>query len=108
MDGPLPCVICGNAPEPVFPDNWGESPDEPPQPYGATIFIAYGQYGSTVFDPPVTDTMDNGTYLQLNICDRCLVRAGAQGQVLLVNRVRRVEHKYYPWTGGDTDGGKSG
>ena len=39
------------------------------QPYGGLAFQSEGHYGSTVFDP-----MD-GTYLEVNICDECLLRA---------------------------------
>jgi hypothetical protein len=39
------------------------------QPYDGLAFQSQGHYGSTVFDP-----MD-GTYLEINICDECLLRA---------------------------------
>jgi hypothetical protein len=64
-----PCLVCGSALEPV-------SPECENQPHYATVFSARGQYGSTVFDP-----MD-GSYLELNVCDRCLLEAAARGQVL--------------------------
>lgn len=69
---PLPCVACGKKlehamPEPLTDDN---------QPYPGTTFHSYGHYGSTVFDP-----MD-GTYLEINVCDECLKKAGEEGKVL--------------------------
>lgn len=62
----LPCFGCGQALSPAL-----EELDHN-QPYGATIFRAHGQYGSTVFDP-----MNWGSgvekFLEINICDTCLV-----------------------------------
>lgn len=45
------------------------------QPDRAVTFAAEGQYGSTVFDP-----MD-GSFLEIDICDDCLVLAGDSGFV---------------------------
>lgn len=45
-------------------------------PYKATAFITRGHYGSTFFDP-----MD-GSYIEINVCDECLVKAKAKGQLL--------------------------
>jgi len=36
------------------------------QPDDAVWFSAYGQYGSTVFDPC------DGSQLRINVCDQCL------------------------------------
>ena len=36
------------------------------QPYRATTFISYGQYGSTAYDPL------DGSHIEINICDECL------------------------------------
>lgn len=47
------------------------------QPAGGTAFQSSGHYGSTAFDP-----MD-GTYLEINVCDGCLVAAGKDGNVLV-------------------------
>lgn len=64
---PLPCFSCGNEFEPSLPGDIGPRN----QPYGGTTFRASGQYGSTVFDPNVWD--DASGFLELNICDRCLL-----------------------------------
>ena len=48
------------------------------QPDRAVTFAAEGQYGSTVFDP-----MD-GSFLEIHICDDCLVLAGDSGFVRIV------------------------
>lgn len=58
---PLPCIVCGFEPRPVFTD-------EPSmQPYAATQFSTGGHYGSTVFDP-----MSRYMQLCINVCDNCL------------------------------------
>lgn len=69
----LPCIKCSKQLEPAF----GGS-DTRNAPWGATVFISYGQYGSTLFDE-----MD-GTYLELNICDDCLREIARAGKILHV------------------------
>lgn len=71
FDEPLACLLCGGPCKRV----WERNQDHPTQPYGATVFTSHGQYGSTVFDEV------DGTYLQVNIHDRCLVNAAAEGRV---------------------------
>lgn len=72
----LPCIICNKELEPVGRFT------ETNQPYGGTTFATHGHYGSTVFDP-----MD-GTFLEINLCDKCLVLA-AERQAVYVSRSRR-------------------
>lgn len=73
---PLPCIICGRNPKPVFETAFEE--DEPNwQPYGATTFTSIGQYGSTVFD-------DEGGRLMIDVCDHCMRE---RAQVGLIARV---------------------
>lgn len=57
----LPCIACGRELRNVTDDVEGN------QPYLGTAFMSHGHYGSTAFDPM------NGFYLELNICDLCLV-----------------------------------
>lgn len=73
------CIVCRRALEPEcsMPDVLGN------QPHAATCFQGYGQYGSGAFDP-----MD-GHYLEINVCDECLVAAASEGRVLLGRRYRR-------------------
>lgn len=66
------CIVCK---KPLV--NTGPSPCEDNQPSGGTAFHSSGHYGSTAFDP-----MD-GTYLEINICDPCLIQAGSEGSVLI-------------------------
>ena len=98
---PLPCVICGTVPEPVFPDGpvFTAEVGAPTQPYRATVFFSRGQYGSTVYDP-----MRNNQRLEINICDSCLTHAAR-----VQRRIALVRHLYdptkqYSWEEWDPDG----
>lgn len=73
----LPCIVCG-----LTLDNCFDSEEN--QPDGGTAFHTYGHYGSTVFDPM------NGTALELNVCDECLLRLGREGKVLWNMRWRPI------------------
>jgi hypothetical protein len=64
----LACVVCG-----LVLRNVHNGVDN--QPDDGLALTSHGHYGSTAFDP-----MD-GTYLEVNICDECLVKAGNNGQV---------------------------
>lgn len=61
----LPCFKCSEDLRPVF-EGSGVN-----QPYKGVCFFTHGQYGSTVFDE-----MD-GSKLEINICDRCLIKGRA-------------------------------
>jgi len=76
---PLPCISCGKELEAV------DSISKTNQPYEGTVFHGFGQYGSTVFDP-----MNGRDYLELNVCDGCLVSKAREGKVLLGQKVQRV------------------
>jgi hypothetical protein len=65
--GIVPCLVCGKQFE-----NTGASDDEN-TPWGATVFRAKGNYGSTVFDP----TSYAEISLEINICDECLTLKAA-------------------------------
>lgn len=69
MSDILPCIVCGKELETV-------GSGSPNHADNANEFHTHGQYGSTVFDP-----MD-GSYLAVNICDKCLVKARDLGRVL--------------------------
>lgn len=73
----LPCVVCGTTLR-----NVSEGVEN--QPDGGVAFSSPGHYGSSVFDP-----MD-GCFIELNLCDPCLVEAGEKGRVLLGRRQRPV------------------
>jgi hypothetical protein len=56
------CIMCS-----VGLENWDIYPNKTViHPIGGTVFRAYGNYGSSVFDP-----MD-ASYLDIVICDECL------------------------------------
>ena len=61
----LPCIVCE---KPLV--NIDEGVDN--QPHCGTEFVAYGHYGSTIFDP---GPEDHGKVLVVNICDTCILRA---------------------------------
>jgi hypothetical protein len=96
----LPCIVCGRELLNVFADMVENQPDS------GIACTSGGNYGSTVFDPM------NGEYLELNICDPCLTRAGEQGRVLTGRSRRpvavegllvgweRIERPLVPWTAG--------
>jgi hypothetical protein len=67
---PLPCIACGKRPEGIDSDGGNH-------PYEATAFMTHGHYGSTIFDPM------NGTFLEINVCDQCLVEQANAGHILL-------------------------
>lgn len=66
----LNCIVCNC----ILDDAAGGMAEN--QPYEGTSFTSYGHYGSTVFDP-----MD-GSFIEINVCDRCLTKAGKKQQVL--------------------------
>lgn len=74
----LRCFVCSRTLESCpYPD-----PDER-QPWGATVFVSHGNYGSTVWDPCNSDVT-----LEIFICDWCLRAAGSQGDVTRVQTLR--------------------
>lgn len=94
----LPCIACGKALRNAFDDATN-------QPEEGLAFESHGHYGSTAFDP-----MD-GTYIEISVCDECLIRARAQGQVLHGMTAKQVvcegigvgwtrtNRPLLPWTG---------
>lgn len=68
-----PCIVCGTKLGNVFGD---DIPCPHNQPSDGLAFSTRGHYGSTVFDP-----MD-GSSLEINVCDPCLEKAIARGDVL--------------------------
>lgn len=56
----LPCIACGQELA-----NVNETATN--QPYNGTAFNSHGHYGSTAFDD------FEGYYLEINICDACLI-----------------------------------
>lgn len=73
----IPCIRCGKVPEPAFPREPELSKGLTAQPYGATSFTSYGQYGSTVFDEMGRE------YLYVNVCDDCMKAASAEHRIAL-------------------------
>ena len=83
---PLPCIICGAKLENVFEEAQN-------QVYGGTCFKSYGHYGSTVFDP-----MSDRRYLEINICDPCLLKRQKENAIYFVReRPTRSIHEFKYW-----------
>lgn len=64
-----PCIACG-----VVKPNVTD--DAVNQPEDGLYFRTHGQYGSRVFDP------FDGSFLEIVVCDNCMIRAREQGRVL--------------------------
>lgn len=78
----LPCFKCGKELEDAMPDVKN-------QPYAGLSFTSPGHYGGTVFDPM------NHEFLELNICDDCLV-VGKENVLLGYTKVSRSV-EYQEW-----------
>jgi hypothetical protein len=81
------CFKCGKALAPV------DSDDEEMfiVPRGGVIFTAHGNYGSRIWDPPITSP----TFLRLYICDACLQDGAAEVRVGTTRE--RTIYEYKPW-----------
>lgn len=91
----LPCIVCGKPLQNTFIEMTN-------QPSEGTAFESHGHYGSTAWDP-----MD-GQYIEVNICDPCLVGAAKQGKVLQGRETKpvivemKVGEAYMPTVAGST------
>jgi len=96
----LPCIVCGNTLRNVFPDEVQNQPSD------GVAFTSSGNYGSTVWD------QFDGSFIEINVCDSCLVEAGQRGRVMAGRDKRpvavegmlvgweRIERPLVPWTQG--------
>lgn len=66
----LPCIVCGLKLEQTGPGGDNNHPMD------GLIFRSPGQYGSTKFDPV------DGSTLEINICDPCIIKAAKKKTVL--------------------------
>lgn len=87
----LPCIVCHAELPGVDDEFYKRNPDGQPdhitnQPYGGLAFTSGGHYGGTRFDP-----MD-GSFLEVNICDDCLMSAAKAGRVLIGSTGRHVRY----------------
>lgn len=76
----LPCIVCGAQLEFVW--KHVEEVEFENQPGDGLAFQSYGHYGCTVFDPIDADGK-TCQYLEINVCDNCLRKAAALGQVAI-------------------------
>lgn len=89
---PLGCIVCGKEPGSAFGDTEDDRTHR--QPYGATTFVSHGHYGSTVFDD-----IDSGAFLEINVCDDCLVKATERNVLLGRPIYKAPEVVYERWDG---------
>lgn len=68
---------------------------EPNHPNGGVVFQARGNYGSTVFDP------FDGSYLEINVCDTCLLTAKHDNMVMIGVRPIETDLELRPWRDND-------
>lgn len=73
----LPCLVCGRLLVNVH-DSCNNQPEE------GLYFRTYGAYGTIVFDP-----MD-GHFLEINICDPCMLRARRRKRVYIGQAYRNI------------------
>lgn len=96
MEAPVTrdCFVCGNALIGTCSNSYIQEFRE--AAWGSTVFTAYGNFGSTVFDP---SPGEQRVGLEISICCDCL--KGRAERVLEFNKVR-VEHKHTasPWNYG--------
>lgn len=77
------CIVCRKTLPNIMEDG--------NQPSGGVAFSSPGHYGSGVFDP-----MD-GSCIEINVCDECLLKAGQEQIVCQQEIVRHRQVKTYPW-----------
>jgi hypothetical protein len=97
----LPCIRCGKKLESAIPHHVRDDmPDWQPenQPSRGTTFIARGQYGSTVFDPQGLRYAAGTEFLEINVCDECMVALAHTGRVLHGVTPHPLLPDYEPWT----------
>jgi hypothetical protein len=71
----LTCLCCGRKFTTEGPQDWDDAP-----PSEGLLFIARGNYGSTVYDPPP----GHEEYLLVVICDQCILDAAGKQNVMHV------------------------
>jgi hypothetical protein len=80
-------VVCGKVLKNVFEDAQN-------QPSDGVACTTHGNYGSTVWDPVLT-----GEFLEFNLCDECLVKAGEQGRIYVARNAQPIQMDGYGTVG---------
>lgn len=84
-----PCFICGKSLETPAHDNpttWSPVMD-------GLWFRAYGNFGSTVFDP-----ISGEHFLRICICDKCILERQKQISVVSSIQTKKTGTGPFPWT----------
>jgi hypothetical protein len=79
----LPCLVCGKR----LINVWQAAENQPNDGVACTT---HSNYGSTVFDPVLS-----GEFLEFNLCDPCLVKAGEQGRIYMARTKRPITMREY-------------
>lgn len=85
----LPCFKCGQALKNATSTSDGLAMNQN-QPSEGLSFKSHGHYGGTAFDP-----MD-GHYLEINICDLCLLKALPDKTIAIGQDYRNIRDKNDP------------
>lgn len=83
------CFVCG--------EDLGSTSLDADLPAGGTVFRAYGNYGSTLWDP----TGVTNQYLRIVVCDTCLREGVVRG---LVDHLKEVRRSTAEWATTTWDG----
>ncbi len=73
------CISCGKTLRSALGSDWEQDP-----PQGAVVFIATGNYGSTIYDP----MFYGSEHLKIAICDTCLTKAAKRDYVIHVQPIK--------------------
>ena len=91
MNGILPCLVCKKKLE----VGMLVMDAEVMYPRGGVTFTSRGNFGSKVFDPP--DGLSS-RYLQVHICDDCVVQASIEQLVAMGTVEVKEERRFRLWT----------
>jgi hypothetical protein len=83
----LRCLVCEEDLESLF--------EQPEWPHAAVVAIVKGNYGSTVYDPPIS--LREHEHLRVLICDECLKVKARNGFVLRVQVTTSRDYSTQPW-----------
>lgn len=82
---PMSCIVCRKKLEVLWADQ------NPTQCFEAVMFNASGNYGSTVYDPSLSNSLfGSRELLVVNVCDACLLALAADQLIYVQREVREV------------------
>jgi hypothetical protein len=81
----LDCIVCRKALEPMR-----EDPEAENQPEEGLAFTTHGHWPSSIID------IFDGIYLEINVCNTCLLKAAEEGRVA-VGESDKQNTSLKPW-----------